>query len=161
MRFCNTVQPSYIFILGHIIVFRVPRDAGKRCDIVDMLMEMCGARGALCSLATLLKTAPCHPRVDVITFKKKFWRAALSALLSSSCALSVLSSLSTNQNAVFVRCRARNAGPPARAREDTPRRARRVTRAVTAHECAPAAARRDSRRRAAAAPAKRRVGEFM
>ena len=72
-----------------------------------------------------------------------------------------MSALSTNQNAVFARCRARNAEPPARAREDTPPRARRVTRAVRAHECAPAAARRESRRVVAAEPAKRCVGEFM
>ena len=91
----------------------------------------------------------------------KIFHFCLSALLSFSCALSVFSALSTNQNAVFARCRARNAGPPARAREDTSRRARQVARAAMAHECAPAAARRDSRRRAAAAPAKRRVGEFM
>ena len=65
MRLCNTVQPSYIFILGHIIAFRMPHDAGKRCGIVNMLMKMCGARGALCSLATLLKTAPFHAEFEV------------------------------------------------------------------------------------------------
>ena len=110
---------------------------------------------------------PCseaHPQASLFIFKRaepKIFHFCLSALLSFSCALSVLSALSTNQNAVFARCRARNAGPPARAREDTPRRARRVARAVRSRECAPAAARRYSRRRVAAAPAKRRVGEFL
>ena len=60
----------------------------------------------------------------------------------------------TNQNAAF-------SGSPARAREGTSRRARQVTRAANRRECTPAAARRDSRRRVAAAPAKSRVGEFM
>ena len=51
------IQCSYIFILGHIISFRMPHDAGKRCGIVNMLTKMCGARGVLCALATWLKTA--------------------------------------------------------------------------------------------------------
>ena len=59
-----------------------------------------------------------------------------------------------NQNAAF-------SGTPARAREDTSRRARQVTRAANRRECTPAAARRDSRRGVAAEPAKSRVGEFM
>ena len=72
MRFYNTVQPSYIFIFGHIIAFRVPHDAGKRCCIVDMLMKMCGARGALCSLATLLETVLFHAKFEVFV-----WRGSL------------------------------------------------------------------------------------
>ena len=55
MRFCNILKPSYIFIFGHIIAFRVPHDAGKRYVILNMITKMRGARGALCSLATLLK----------------------------------------------------------------------------------------------------------
>ena len=77
MRFCNTVPPSYILILGHIIAFRVHRDAGKRCDIVNVLTKMCGARGALCSLATLLKTEPFHPEFEVFV-----WRGSLRNLKS-------------------------------------------------------------------------------
>ena len=69
---CNTVQPSSIFILGHIIAFRMPHDAGNRCSIVNMLIKMCGARGALCSLATLLKTAPFHAEFGVFV-----WRGSL------------------------------------------------------------------------------------
>ena len=69
MRFCNTVQPSYIFILGHIKAFRMPHDAGKRYDIVNMLMKMCGARGVLCALATWLKTALINPEFEVFVWR--------------------------------------------------------------------------------------------
>ena len=73
MRLCNIVNPSYIFIFGHIIAFRVPRDAGKRCGIVNVLMKMCGARGTLFSLATLLKTSPFDAEVEVFV-----WRGSLT-----------------------------------------------------------------------------------
>ena len=66
----NTVQPSYIFILGHIIAFRMPHYAGNRCSIVNMLTKMCGARGVLCALATLLKTAPFHPQFEVFVWRE-------------------------------------------------------------------------------------------
>ena len=62
---CNTVQPSYIFILGHIIAFRMPHDAGKRCGIVNTLTKMCGARGVLCALATWLKNCTFNPEFEV------------------------------------------------------------------------------------------------
>ena len=66
------MKPSCIFIFGHIIAFRVPHDAGKRCGIVNVLMKMCGARGTLCSLATLLKTAPFDAEFEVFV-----WRGSL------------------------------------------------------------------------------------
>ena len=66
------MKPSYIFIFGHIIAFRVPHGAGKRRGVVNMLMKMCGARGALCSLATLLKTAPFDAEFEVFV-----WRGSL------------------------------------------------------------------------------------
>ena len=72
MRFCNTLKPSYIFIFRHIIAFRVPHDAEKRCNIVNMLMKMCGARGVLCAQATMLKTAPFHPECEIFV-----WRGSL------------------------------------------------------------------------------------
>ena len=72
MRLCNIVKPSYNFIIGHIIAFRVPYDAGTRCGVVNMLIKMCGARGALCSLATLLKTAPLDAEFEVFV-----WRGSL------------------------------------------------------------------------------------
>ena len=68
------MKPSYIFIFGHIIAFRVPDDAGKRCGIVNELMKMCGARGTLCSLATLLKTAPFDAEFEVFV---ALWRGSL------------------------------------------------------------------------------------
>ena len=66
------LKPSYIFIFGHIIAFRVPHDAGKRCGTVHVLMKMCGARVTLCSLATLLKTAPFDAEFEVFV-----WRGSL------------------------------------------------------------------------------------
>ena len=44
--------------------FRMPRDVGKRCGIVDMLIKVCGAR-ALCALATLLETVLFHAKFQV------------------------------------------------------------------------------------------------
>ena len=78
MRFCNTVQPSsHIFIFGHIKAFRVHHDAGNRCGIVDMLMKTCGARGVLCSLATLLKNSSFHSEFEVFVV---IWRGSLKNL---------------------------------------------------------------------------------
>ena len=74
MRLCNIVKPSCIFIFGHIIAFRVPHDAGKRCGIVNVLMKMCGARGALCSPATLLKTAPFDAEFEDFISGPAIWR---------------------------------------------------------------------------------------
>ena len=43
----------------------MPHDAGKRYNIVNMLTKMCGARGVLCALASLLKTALFNPEFEV------------------------------------------------------------------------------------------------
>ena len=85
-------------------------------------------------------------------------------LLVIECLYFLLSQLKRsldNQNAVFAGCRARTPDPPrGRARTVPARGARRVPRASTRHECNPADARRYSRRRVGAEPAKRRVSAF-
>ena len=93
-------------------------------------------------------------------------RRALSALLTISsatsdfeCHMSDLSALDQSERRIhrMPRAERRTRG---RARTPHARRARRVTRASTCHECTPAAARRHSRRRVDAEPAKRRVSAF-